>query len=333
MNKKNIFIILLVISLIASINFINVKASYIFTSGFETNDFSEWTGLYVVGTSPEVQGVIKYAGSYAEKCPVSAWGQSGWAYKSITPSTTFYAQNMVRWDNSITNSRPFCFINIATSSWGNHIIGAGINGVSGVNKWCVAYYDGSTIQIKSSATTAVKDTWYRLEIKLVSNAGAGEVRVYVDGSELVDLATTGLTNNGRTPNYIHSGIWQVSGTEGNAVNVYMDNVILDTSYIGVGGVYTVNISQSIQFNETTSRSGEYLRNINSNVTFSTQLSKISEYIRGIGKTINLFIDTYYGIYPPRPTGNIITEVVQPFNYPLFIIGLLVLVILVYIIMK
>lgn len=281
MKKYFPFYFLLIILLIQNLTL--VKATPIFSNGFEEGDFSAWSGLSTSGTAPIVQDTTKYAGNYAEKCAVSVWGQSGWSYKSFTTDTTLYAQSMIRFDSTQgSGSRPFCFIHISQNSWGNEIIGAGINVVSEVIKWCVAYYDGSTIQIVSSATTAVINTWYRLEIKLVSNAGAGEVRVYVDNVELVDLAVTGLTNNGRPPYYIRSGVWQVSGTAKTATNIYMDNVILDTSYIGLG---VKNIEETVTGAITIGKINTKQMGISRGSTGSVIMGKVSGFNKGFNYVI------------------------------------------------
>lgn len=61
----------------------------IFQDGFETNDFSAWTGM--VG-SPSVQGVVKRFGNYAMLSDVATGGFWDYAYKDVAAANEYYAR-------------------------------------------------------------------------------------------------------------------------------------------------------------------------------------------------------------------------------------------------
>jgi len=190
----------------------------IFSDGFESGDFSEWTGT---AGSPSVQDSVKHSGTYA----MTATGTADkYAYKTFTGQTTLHVRVYVRysslssWASNNQFTRPIRIEGddtfIATVGVASDRIGMYTSQPSGA--WTTAAY------------TFNVDTWYCIEFRFVKHASAGEYRVYVDGSE--EISRTGVNTSGANDadealvGITQYGSWSTTG--------YFDCVVVADTYIG-----------------------------------------------------------------------------------------------------
>ncbi len=230
-------VIMFTLSLVfGRLGFVANGNSAIFTDGFESGDFSKWTETSSGGAGTvTVANPIKHSGTYAARtyCPNNDNDFCSFDKDISTSATTTF----VRWYVYIASSPSSGAVLYSLS----HTIGVG-----GWQAWNL-YIEGTTRALrlnyntnlddfpsKTSATTLSLSTWYSIEVKWVRDANAGEYRVYLNGSEVADLTTTGLATN----NMGALSNTQFGPTGGryysSTVDIYFDDVVVDSSYIGPG---------------------------------------------------------------------------------------------------
>lgn len=184
----------------------------IFSDGFESGDFTAWSGT---SGSPTVQSSVVYSGSYAMYVDAAEY-----AYKDLGSSyATAYAGLYIRFDNLIEEQyyySPFLFLG-ASSNWAY---------ATAIDLYC---YDGSNHHFRitdgasgeDEGTTIVSsDTWYYIE--LLRKTGSGSSVMYVDGSEEASLDY----------GYYDSDRVQAGGDFALSSSAYIDYVRVNTEYMG-----------------------------------------------------------------------------------------------------
>ncbi len=206
------------------------EATTIFSDGFESGNFDAWTGTYITsGQSLTVQDTIKHHGTYAAKAETVAgagW-KNAYAYQRFSSASTVYGRAYFYID-SYTGGETRGFINFA--NWDYSRTSAGIAIDENRYLYLQYFYGSGDVAYDTSATALALDTWYSLELKVVISATVGEVRVYLNGTEVEDLAQTGLNNSWCL------GTTQVAGglinSNSSVAIVYYDCVVVSDSYIG-----------------------------------------------------------------------------------------------------
>ncbi len=206
--------------------------SYLFEDGFESGDFSAWdltpTGPAAGNGWANVISAEPFEGNYhANFSSVS----DGWGYarKDFSAESSVYLRAYVRpkdrsggayaWILTFTNSSTN--YNIALIQWSS-------NGY-----WTLGFRNGTvpSWNYKDSSVLASNNVWYCLELYHKSGSGDGESKLWINGH--LEVSLTGLNNSDRgNPGRICVG--KVGGTDDGIPVVYVDSVVLGTSYIGTG---------------------------------------------------------------------------------------------------
>jgi hypothetical protein len=196
----------------------------LFSDGFESNDFTGWTGT---SGSPSVQGTQKHTGNYAAL--LNAAGQA--CYKTFTDASTAYIRFYVRFSSLPSNDGDRNNICQVTTSGVSGVMMAGVTRVSGTARfsmrtladWTETWYDGST-------TSIAINTWYCVELYCkIASGTSGEMKLYINGTQ--ELAQTGInTANKGNVGRFDLQLSQVTGTW--APSQYMDCAVYDSAYIG-----------------------------------------------------------------------------------------------------
>jgi len=213
-----------------------VKATTIFSDGFESGDFSAWTGInYGNGGSVSVVTSPVHHGTYAEGAiqgEIDAWAV---AYKNFgTTYSIIYARNYVQL-SSLPSSGVRLQISpvIFEGSAAAHVlVGAYIYNDAGTLKWDLLYRTDSVEENHAYSTTPTinANQWYCVEVKFVQGNGNGQVGLYIDGNLVISV--TGLTNNAYSAGRLEAGVYSSSNTN---ITVYVDCVVVADAYIGVEG--------------------------------------------------------------------------------------------------
>jgi hypothetical protein len=205
----------------------------IFVDGFETGSFTNWTTTYGSGTREVVAGAA-HLGVYGAHHTVTS-GNYFITVKNLgTAYSTIFARLYVKF-LSFPASGYYCFPLIhAGSAYNATQTSGGVKNDGGTMKWAMQYNQGGTegVLLLASPNPAT-GTWYCLELKTVVNAGAGESRFYLDGTER--LAQTGLNNTGRSNiQYIDVGVGRTGlYTTSGAMENYVDCVKVADAYVGL----------------------------------------------------------------------------------------------------
>jgi hypothetical protein len=216
---------LLIVLLAAALLVPTLKAAVIFSDGFESEDFSEWTGTSGTVT-PIVTDDYPHHDSYVMRCATNKLGTGGhysFAYKNFTDPDVGYvhARVYVRFSNILTSGsvQRLLYLSNAGTYGGSIRIEYDDsdektkfryrNEYFGVNFW-------SGVEVNA-------DTWYCIEMRLNKT---GHSAWWINGE--LQGENLGNTNN-QAINRI-----QVGGTNlGNvATYIYLDCVVVADSYIG-----------------------------------------------------------------------------------------------------
>ena len=234
--ESSVCIALLLAILFAGLGVWQIKpaqATSVFSDGFQSGDWSAFEGnVTSAAGNLAVQSTVKYAGTYAAN--VTMTSTAAWAncylYENYTPTTTVYSQGAFYIDSFTSSNNIRGFIVHSSTLAGQIYAEIGINS----SRYLYERYflTNTSIIEDTSATQLSLDSWFTLELKTtVSNAGAGEVRVYLNNSEVGDLNNTGLTNLFGT-SYLGCSWFGIEKGYSCAAMLYVDDITIADSYIG-----------------------------------------------------------------------------------------------------
>ncbi len=188
----------------------------LFSDGFESGNFSAWTGT---AGSPTIVSSPLHHGSNAMRTN----GNGVYANKTFTEQTTVHLRCYVQLGTLPTAElhRVMRFLKGST-----FVCGVGFRNIAGTLQIELQRnYPSATFDYYNFSYTA--GTWYCLELKFVRHATNGEYRVYLNGSEVITV--TGLDTSSVTgADTIRVG----SPYTQNTINTYADCVVVSDSYIG-----------------------------------------------------------------------------------------------------
>lgn len=194
----------------------------IFSDGFESNDFSAWTGT---GGSPSIQSSVVHCGSYAMLSAYSGAG-SILAYKTFDAVTEVHLRAYFKLSALPGQDVYSALCGLLGASDGRGV-SIGIKGHAGPT-YSLYYYMVNGAEGGESFSFAV-DTWYCLEVGYVVHASTGSLEVRVDDVVVVDYL--GDTDGQGNINGVRVNCDAYRGFN-HAANVYCDCVVVSDSYIG-----------------------------------------------------------------------------------------------------
>jgi len=207
---------------------------YVFEDGFESGNFSAWTGNSVSGFTQAVSTDYAHHGTRSLKA-VGGNGASEYheLYKTITAATAYYIRGYIYFETLPTNNVTAWVGPTFLNSADLNIAGAGIRKQATDYNWCaINGAPASNVAYHANISTINPDTWYCLEIYSEVHATAGVLKLWVDGNLVVNqsgLITNGLGNiaRGSALSYTEWGAWNPTD-----ITLYHDCYVIDSSYIG-----------------------------------------------------------------------------------------------------
>jgi len=211
----------------------------LFSDGFESGDFSAWTGTSVpAGCTAVVDSASPvHHGTYSAKMTRGS-GATGsvsiYAYKDFAGQVTAYARayfQLTALPASAQENSPLYLYGALLNFLSK--IKITYQAVTPVYRWTVVYRSGGENVQDNSYTTSTPqiNTWYCIELKQTQGAGTGETRVYIDGVEI--YTKTGLTNNDQETQV--GRVWVAVGYCNYVVTNTLDCVVVADTYIGPEG--------------------------------------------------------------------------------------------------
>lgn len=204
----------------------------IFSDGFETGDFSEWTGVNsvpLIVTSPVHHGTSAMRINM-NLAPVAY----KWCYKTLAVSQAVVYHRYYFCTDELPNAENEK-IDIsrgrvgATDIW--QVALAQYAAVGGLC-WTFNYRSNTTwTEVRSAATSIGINQWYCVEIYWKKDAAAGEVHLYIDGTEVASV-TGKKTDAYGNCDTIRNGVSSYSGVF-IGPNIYEDCVCVADAYIGL----------------------------------------------------------------------------------------------------
>ena len=237
--KGNIFFLILVaclciVLLAGSLNLYEVaNAAPIFSDGFESGTLNAWTVFYGVLS---INSQTVYSGLYSAQSKIT--GQYGNLYYhalSSTPTTIYFSEYV--YINSTTypsTSGDYFQVGGFSSTLGADYGNGGIFvfNSGGTLYWGLYYRNGGNFS-QAISSSAVTTGWSYVEMEYVVNtlySSNGEEHLWLNGVDIKDVI--GLYDSDRTlANAVIGGAQSVANPN-DKWNYYIDDVTVDSSYIG-----------------------------------------------------------------------------------------------------
>jgi len=199
----------------------------IFEDGFETGDFSAWTGTIVsAGQNISVESLNPHHGLYNAKVTMvnAGLGYKAYCYKDLGITYPLIFERLyVKFDTISYDPGSNCHVLALGQTEITDRVAAGVADDAGVDKWWLQHAgDGWAPHFGSPVSTGI---WYAVEIEY--DYAAGVIKLYVNGS--ADITLTGQTT--------YSDIrWAKAGVvysgPGNSCVYFVDCVVVADEYIG-----------------------------------------------------------------------------------------------------
>ena len=219
----------------------SVYADTVFEDGFESGDFSRWSGTITVGTGSActVETLHPFSGDY-----------NGRFYTPNSEGTTnrAYAYYNIPGQPMELYARAYVYIASGLSGLTEtddrfSVLGLFLDGSWTLNGLAIARYSDGSIRFQMRylrdnyylaaawllTLTPEENRWYCFELYAKLHSSEGVYRLYIDGSLV--LERTGLNNNFAGINIVRAGISFSIDVDGEVL-VYVDDVVVSTSYIG-----------------------------------------------------------------------------------------------------
>ena len=199
----------------------------LFSDGFESGDFGAWTGT---NGAPSVTSGNAHHGTY--KTIIDA--DLEYAYKTYTATATIYVRAYVNFQVLPPANADYArLLNVRKA--GVAILAALVITKSvGVIKWQLDYRHAGALNsvLSSQQTGATTGVWYAIELEVKCSTADGnldgEYHVWIDGSELTDIAKTSMDTD-----YTASDEFYFGHRMGGAITWWGDCVVVaDTGPIG-----------------------------------------------------------------------------------------------------
>lgn len=226
----------------------------IFSDGFESDDFSAWTGTTYSGGTVTVGDSWKHHGNYGIQSHLDGGvtGTTGHAKVHKTVSGThLFAREIFKIDNEPLYEDGALrgrVISFSQTSTGTGCAYAGVGFSGGVLKFGMLYRNGGAF-VTVFGSSASLNTEYTIELEVLQSTvgnSDGAQRLYVNG--VLDIEITGIDNDDRPMNYFNAGLFNSGTDSAEPVNVFIDCVVVADAYIGLEAsklAYTAGSGQSI----------------------------------------------------------------------------------------
>jgi len=236
MNKARTIESFVCIAVLVAVLFVGVwqikpaQATTTFSDGFESGDFTAWTGTSADAATNAVQNITKHYGSYGYNITLTGNYGQGNVYESISGYSTVFLRVFFNFSQLMgVNDRYYRIADFSEDSIGrltyNYIMEMGLwRDTAGTYKFGYNRNYPAAAANYANVTISAKE-WHYAEMKFVDDSVNGEYTVYFDGVELV--SETGLDTSAA------SMTKAIVGFKGYLVNdmAYLDDVVVSDIYI------------------------------------------------------------------------------------------------------
>jgi parallel beta-helix repeat protein len=205
------------------VDFENQTGDAIFIDGFESGDFSKWTGTDISGASLTVSSSQPYSGAYSLYLDATNEGH-GLVYKNITSISTAYYRSYIYLSSVQT------FQNMFFMRFTNPIISRCFGvGITTDRNLTIEYYTSSW-QTATSATKLNLDTYYSVEV--LWDYANNQIKVWLNGIQVDDLTQSSVSLYGQVYQALAGGEGSQGGELYYGGKFYLDNTVVSSDYIG-----------------------------------------------------------------------------------------------------
>jgi uncharacterized repeat protein (TIGR02543 family) len=204
---------------------------YIFEDGFESADFSAWTGNSTsAGESASVVDTTVFQGTYSAflTSDSSATREAAYSYVTIGETSEIYVRGYVyvSQEGIEDNNDRFYFIRLRG---GGNIAYAGWRQTGGELHWNIIVRDGTGWPTAYSVEIPELDRWYSVELHWLQDGTNGLGELYVDGVLVVSIENVDTDNFGGITE-VQFGLPELYSCS--ATTVYADSFKISETYIG-----------------------------------------------------------------------------------------------------
>jgi chitodextrinase len=189
----------------------------VFTDGFETGNFSNWTS----NTGLVAQQQEVYAGSWAARG--TSTGAATWAYKTLgtTYSELYYRIRFKVLSQGSSSNSTMYMLKFRTAT------GTSLMGLYRSPTGRLGYRNDVAGASTTSSTIVTTGVWHEVQVRVRVNGASGETETWLDGTRVAALSKT--ESFGTTP----IGRLQLGeNSTGRTYDVAFDDVVANTSLIG-----------------------------------------------------------------------------------------------------
>lgn len=255
--------------------------SYIFSDGFESGDFRQWSGTH--GVVEVVQSLV-YNGSYAAKST-----DLGFCSKDLGSGgyPDVYVMFYIRFPGLPNLESGVTFSAIFDTEWGGRVRVSIWRSEDGRMWWVLHCPSGN----KAVKATILADTWYRIEFQRKTGDGNGVAKLWVDGNLILSSTTETITINGQ---HVYAG---VSWTNSENFIAYFDNIIIDNTYGETVGFLLKDGFESGSFEawDWTGGAPEVVNTTSHNGTYSLKADAEFDYAAkaGLSQSDTIYVRGYF----------------------------------------
>jgi len=225
-------------------------ATTIFSDGFESGDFSAWTGTAYSGTAPTVVTDYVHHGTYSMKASFTKDTEYGVAYKTVTSAKEYYMRSYVRLSATPPSNTGATIMPYLKDQTNNIILGrVTVKNNAGTLQVGAAYYNNGVKTSYYVNQSFSAGTWYCVELRVVCGSGTGIVQVWWDGTKIIDVQNL---NNNYNIERAYVGVGAFSDdypTTAWSLDVRHDCVVVADTYIGpeaAGQEYSFTLTETVK---------------------------------------------------------------------------------------
>jgi hypothetical protein len=209
------------------------STSYLFSDGFESGNFSAWTGTgHSSGGTASVVSTVSHSGTYSAM--FSTTGSTGYGtsyvYENVAASSLLDARGYFDVTQSGITSNTNYIDMILFEAGSNIVAYAGWRMSGGVVKWALLIRSGTGYTSSAySVGSPSLNTWYCVELQWTNDPVNGYAILYVNGAAVCSITGTNTTAFGNAGT-VRFGIAEYYNCTNSVV--YFDDAAISTTYIG-----------------------------------------------------------------------------------------------------
>jgi len=234
MRRPSFFLVCLVLIIIfAQIPSVSASPTIIFSDGFESGNFSAWTGSYAAtGLSISVISTSPHHGAYHTRTWASGTPGANaivYCYKTFTGVTTIFVRYYIRFQNTPTSGKTWDLMQIYNTTMDSSHANLWYENNAGTLRWRMRYRNGGAWYESYYNHVVSVGQWYCIEMKLVVSSTVGEQRFYLNNSEVITATNLNNTDRGSAVNGVTMPYFYCDDTN---FDIYFDCVVVADTYIG-----------------------------------------------------------------------------------------------------